>query len=112
MVVVVVDGRVVVVVVVVVDDVVARLQERPGLDVDLRSAALALATARLKSADELNNAAWRVARSPGLGPAAYTLSLRRARAAAAREPEDASILNTLGAALYRSSEEGREVEVG
>jgi hypothetical protein len=94
-----------------VDDVVTRLRAEPGLDESIRSEALALATMRLESASVLNNAAWRVVRSAGLDSDEYALSLRRARAAASREPDDGSILNTLGAALFRTSDLEEALEV-
>lgn len=93
------------------DDVIARVREEPGLSKELREEALTLATARQESVTDLNNAAWRIASSPGLEPDEYALALRRARAAAARAPEDGNVLNTLGAALYRTQNMDEALEV-
>ncbi len=59
---------------------------------------------------ELNLAAWRIVREPGLSAAAYEIARAGIREAVEVESTKHGILNTLGAAEYRCGDDARAIE--
>jgi serine/threonine protein kinase len=76
--------------------------ERLDRFAEFACAALEQSLADGASARTLNGEAWRIARKPGLPPAAYEAALRAAEEAAALDPTNANILSTLGATRVRT----------
>jgi Flp pilus assembly protein TadD len=85
-------------------EVVAGLEADSELSAAARRVAIRLADTEKESADDLNEASWKVTRAPGAGEAALRLALQQARTACEIKPDDPNHLNTLGAALYRTKQ--------
>jgi eukaryotic-like serine/threonine-protein kinase len=84
-------------------EVIARLQSASDLDDAVRKSALEQAATLLHDdPTRLNAVSYGVAKDAGRKPEEYRLALGRAEAAVKLAPQDAMILNTLGAAQYRN----------
>jgi serine/threonine protein kinase/WD40 repeat protein len=83
------------------DEVLARLQNDPGLNEAARKIALARLEDFEEHAGKLNTLAWDVVRRPGASVEAYSLAVRQAKRASTLAPQDQSLVNTWGIALYR-----------
>jgi hypothetical protein len=84
------------------DEVLASLHSDKSLLEDLRKVALELAHEWEEEPCDLDEASWKVVKSPGAKPEDYSLALRRAEAACRLAPQVAQYLSTLGAAQYRT----------
>ncbi|UCG55831.1 MAG: protein kinase [Phycisphaerales bacterium] len=83
-------------------DVISELQSDVAIDSDVRRLAIQMANSRKwEDADKLIKKAWQVISSPDKGAEEYRVAFERAEKANALEPNEPTILNTLGAAHYR-----------
>ncbi|MFC1792770.1 protein kinase [Planctomycetota bacterium] len=83
-------------------EVADRLENDRTLEEEVRQAALEIANAhRSEDAEKLKKESWEVVSSPDERIRNYQVALEKARSAKRFEPDDWSILNTLGIALYR-----------
>ncbi len=83
-------------------DVKAQIEKDRTLAEPARNAALRFAVQRSDDPEELDRAAWELARSPGGGAESYRTAIRYAKAASGLEQENGYFLNTLGVAQYRA----------
>jgi tetratricopeptide (TPR) repeat protein len=84
------------------EEVMAAIRRDPGLDPEVRAAALQLAKTWPESALDFNNASWGVVARPDASATDYQRALRQAERACRIEPENGLYLNTLGVAQYRN----------
>jgi WD40 repeat protein/tRNA A-37 threonylcarbamoyl transferase component Bud32 len=82
------------------EEVEERVRTQAGLDPQVRAIALELVRTR-DIAFDLNEASWKIARKPGLDPAAYRRARRLAEAACRYKGGNGALLNTLGVVQYR-----------
>jgi tetratricopeptide (TPR) repeat protein len=85
-------------------DVLVSLRADPALDPAVRAAALALAGTWPELPNDLNDAAWRLVAPADPPETDSRRGLRLAEAACQLEPDNGSILNTLGVAQYRAGQ--------
>ena len=84
-------------------DVINQLQSDPTLDSDIRKLALQIASSRKEEDSEnLRSEAWKTVGSPERSIDEYRAALGKAQNANDWEPNDPAILDTLGAAQYRT----------
>jgi hypothetical protein len=84
------------------EDVLDNLRAQYDLSQPVRTRALALAEGYPVDANRLNGVSWKLARPPGVEPAAALRAVRLAEAACRVGPENGLYLNTLGVARYRA----------
>jgi hypothetical protein len=86
------------------EDVVDSLRDDQALDEPVRQVAVRIATVRGDNAYLLNRDAWGMVKDSNGNDTVYSRALRKARVAAATDPEAARHLGVLGVALYRTRE--------
>ena len=92
-------------------EVIERLQTAPELSDAVRAAALKQADTILHDdAFRLNHESWSVVNRPGRKPEEYIRAFRWAERAVVLAPENAMLLNTLGAAQYRTGRYNEALE--
>jgi uncharacterized protein with WD repeat len=82
-------------------DVLDAVRAEPGLDVEVRAVALALAETWPESASALNNESFKMIGLPNRPESDFQRGLRLAEAAIRIEPDNGAYLKTLGVAQYR-----------
>jgi WD40 repeat protein/serine/threonine protein kinase len=86
------------------EDMIQQIRRTPTLSEPAREQALAFAKAYREVPARLNDASWSIVRGSWARPGAYALALRQVEAAWREEPNNGSLLNTLGAAQYRNGQ--------
>ncbi len=86
------------------DEMFLQIRQTPTLSEPARELALAFVKDYREVPNRLNEASWSVVSRSWARPGAYALALRQAEAACRQEPDNGSVVNTLGVAQYRTGQ--------
>jgi tetratricopeptide (TPR) repeat protein len=92
-------------------DVLERLRTLPGMSPSRRQEVLAVAQTYPENSNELNELAWQLVKLPSREILGHRKALRYSEEACQLEPEDGSILNSLGVAYYRVGDYEKALDV-